>query len=165
MQLAPKTYDRRLPKTLWMNSLQILQYNVQKSKDKVMSPLLADSRIASYDLIALQEPWQNPHCNRTYCPSALGFMPAYDNRQRRSCFLINRRLDPTVWSVEYPSPDLTVLCLQVEDRTVWIYNIYSPPLGSYTTDHYDTSLTLLPDLLSRDGDHLLLGDFNLHHPL
>ena len=24
---------------------------------------------------------------------------------------------------------------------------------------------MLPDLISRDGDHLLLGDFNLHHPM
>jgi hypothetical protein len=130
-----------------------------------MSPLLADSRIASYDLIALQEPWQNPYCNRTYCPSASGFLPAYDDRKRRSCFLINRRLDPTLWSVEYPSPDLAVLCLQAEDRTVWIYNIYSPPPGSYSIDQYDTPISILPDLLSRDGDHLLLGDFNLHHPM
>ena len=130
-----------------------------------MSPLLADSRIASYDLIALQEPWQNPYCNRTYCPSTSGFIPAYDDRQRRSCFLINRRLDPTTWSVEYPSPDLAVVCLQVEDRTIWVYNIYNPPPGSYSTDQTSTPISLLPDLLSRNGDHLLLGDFNLHHPM
>ena len=130
-----------------------------------MSPLLADSRIASYDLIALQEPWQNPHCNRIYCPSASGFIPAYNNRQRRSCFLINRRLDPAAWSVEYPSPDLAVFCLQAEDRTVWIYNIYSPPPGSYSTVYYDTPIPLLQDLLARHGDHILLGDFNLHHPM
>ena len=24
---------------------------------------------------------------------------------------------------------------------------------------------LLPELLARDGEHLVLGDFNLHHPL
>ena len=130
-----------------------------------MSPLLVDSRIASYDLIALQEPWQNPHCNRTYCPRASGFMPAYDNRQHRSCFLINRRLDPIAWSIEYPSPDLAVFCLQVEDRTVWVYNIYNPPPGSYSIDQHDTPISLLPDLISRDGDHLLLGDFNLYHPI
>ena len=130
-----------------------------------MSPLLADSRIASYDLIALQEPWQNPHCNRTYCPSASGFLPVYDDKQRRSCFLINRRLDPTTWSVEYPSSDLAVFCLQVEDCTVWVYNIYNPPPGSYSIDQHDTPISLLPDLISRDGDHLLLGDFNLHHPM
>ena len=130
-----------------------------------MSPLLADARIALYDLIALQEPWQNPYCNRTYCPSSSGFIPAYDDRQRRSCFLINRRLDPTIWSIEYPCPDLTVFCLQVEDRTVWVYNIYNPPPGSYSTDQPNTPLSLLPDLLLRDGDHLLLGDFNLHYPM
>ena len=147
-----------------MNNFQILQYNVQKS-NKVMAPLLADSRVSSYDLIALQEPWKDKHCNRTYCPRASGFVPAYDNQQRRSCFLINRRLDPTTWSIEYPSSDLTVFCLWAEDRTIWVYNTYSPPPGSYSIEQYDSPIPLLAGLLSRDGDHILLGDFNLHHPM
>ena len=62
-----------------MNNFQILQYNVQKSKDKVIFPLLADSRIALYNLIVLQELWQNLHCNRIYYSSALKFIPAYNN--------------------------------------------------------------------------------------
>jgi len=36
-----------------MNRLRALQYNVQKSKDKVMAPLLADKATASYDILAL----------------------------------------------------------------------------------------------------------------
>jgi hypothetical protein len=34
-------------------SLKILQYNVQKSKNKVMVPLLADPRVQEFDIIAL----------------------------------------------------------------------------------------------------------------
>jgi hypothetical protein len=146
-----------------MNKLQILQYNVRKSK-KVMEPLLADSRIKSYDIIALQEPWKNPHQNRTYCPAYTGFLPAYDNTKRRACFLINKEVDRTMWTVQFPSPDLAVLCLRTEAHCIWIYNVYSEPPGSYQVTNYNTPILLLPALLEREGEHIVLGDFNLHHP-
>ena len=37
-------------------SLRILQYNVNKSRTKVLIGLLQDPEIASYDIIATQEP-------------------------------------------------------------------------------------------------------------
>ena len=62
-----------------MNRLKVLQYNVQKSKDKVMAPLLADKIAATYDVLALQEPWQNPHKNATYCPNSSVFYIIHDD--------------------------------------------------------------------------------------
>ena len=56
-----------------MIDLKILQYNVQKSKDKVMAPLLADPRIQKFDIIAIQEPWKNPYQETTYYPSLCPF--------------------------------------------------------------------------------------------
>lgn len=44
-----------------------------------MAPLLASGAITSYDILALQEPWHNPHKNATYCPSSSAFFVAYDN--------------------------------------------------------------------------------------
>lgn len=146
-----------------MSNLKILQYNVRKSK-KVMEPLLADPRTRSYDIIALQEPWRNPNQNRTYCPGSSGFLPAYDDVERRSCFLVNREVDSTIWTVQFPSPDLSVLCLRTEQGNIWIYNVYSEPPGNYQNTEYSTPIPLLEDLLRRDGEHIVLGDFNLHHP-
>jgi hypothetical protein len=40
-----------------MLGLRILQYNVHKSKDRVLIPLFEDERIADIDIIAVQEPW------------------------------------------------------------------------------------------------------------
>ena len=128
-----------------------------------MSPLLIDPRIALYNLIILQELQQNLYYNRIYCLSILGFILVYNNKQYRSCFLINRCLNPIAQSVEYLSLDLAVFCLQVEDCTVQIYNIYNPPLGSYSIDQYNTPISLLPDLISRDRDYLILSNFNLHY--
>ena len=78
-----------------MSRLSILQYNVRKSK-KVMEPLLADSAVASYDIIAIQEPWKNPQMNRTYCPAAAGYYSAYDDIEQRCCFLVNKNLDISI---------------------------------------------------------------------
>jgi len=147
-----------------MSRLKILQYNVRKSK-KVMAPLLADKRTRSFDIIAIQEPWKNPEQNRTYCPSASGFIPAYDDRERRSCFLVNKELDSTAWDVSFPGPDLAILSIRTEELNIWIYSTYSEPPGGYQITQYQTPIPLLGDLLARDGEHVLLGDFNLHHPL
>jgi hypothetical protein len=148
-----------------MNKLKVLQYNVQKSKDKVMAPLLADKAITSYDILALQEPWHNPYKNATYCPSSAAFYAAYNDQERRSCFLINKSLNISLWDVDYSGPDVCSLRLQLSDITLWIHNFYNQPPGSYSTTDYPSSLTLLPSLLAREGEHLVLGDFNLHHPL
>jgi hypothetical protein len=148
-----------------MNRLRVLQYNIQKSKDKVMAPLLADKITASYDILALQEPWQNPFKNATYCPSSSAFYAAYDNQARRSCFLINKSLDINTWDVDYSGPDICSIRLQLSDIVLWIHNFYNQPPGSYSTIDYPSSLTRLPGLLAREGEHLVLGDFNLHHPL
>ena len=148
-----------------MNKLKVLQYNVQKSKDKVMAPLLADKATASYDILALQEPWHNPYKNATYCPSSAAFYVAYDNQERRSCFLINKSLDINSWDVDYSGPDVCSLRLQLPDLVLWIHNFYNQPPGSYSTTAYPSSLAHLPSLLAREGEHLVLGDFNLHHSL
>lgn len=130
-----------------------------------MEPLLADPQIQSYDVIALQEPWQNPLQNRTYCPGNSGFISAYDDQQRRCCFLINRRVDNAIWNVHFPSPDLAILNIRTADICIWIYNVYSEPPGGYNIVNYPSPIPLLQNYLQREGEHMVLGDFNLHHLL
>ncbi|TVY59574.1 putative RNA-directed DNA polymerase from transposon X-element, partial [Lachnellula suecica] len=72
-----------------------------------MAPFLADKRVLDFDIIAVQEPWNNPFGRRTYCVP--GFTQTYDNCRRRSCFLVNQRLDITTWEVEFPRDDLTTV--------------------------------------------------------
>ena len=115
-----------------MIGLAILQYNVNKNKDGVMTPLLADERVKMYDILAIQEPWTNPHMNSTFCPARSSFYAAYDEKKRRSCFLINKRLDIAGWEVEYPNPDICSLRLAIGEETIWIHNVYNPGLGSYS---------------------------------
>jgi exonuclease III len=147
-------------------SLKILQYNVQKSKNKVMAPLLADTRIHKYDIIAIQEPWTNPFSQKTtYCPRSTPFFLVYPQEKGRCCFLVNKRLDISTWEPRFSSPDLCSLQLEVEGRKIWIHNVYSQPPGSYNTTNFPTPIPILAGLLEQAGEHIVLGDFNLHHPL
>src|SRR3981081_2538907 len=68
-------------------------------------------------------------------------------------------------NIDYSGPDVCSLRLQLPDIVLWIHNFYNQPPRSYSTTSYPSSLILLPELLAREGEHLVLGDFNLHHPL
>lgn len=149
----------------YLMSLKILQYNVWKSKDRVMAPLLADPRIQDFDIIALQEPWTNRYKDTTYCPRAAPFFLAYPPEKGRCCFLINKKLDISTWEPSFTSPDLGSLQIQAGGRRIWVHNVYSQPPKSHSDISSPTPIPMLTNLLEQEGEHIVLGDFNLHHPL
>jgi hypothetical protein len=57
--------------------LNILQYNVRKSRDMVMVSLLRDPEIYDFDIIAIQEPWRNPYTATTHHPAKDRFHLCY----------------------------------------------------------------------------------------
>ena len=75
-----------------MIELRVVQYNVHKRKD-VMALLLRDLGAREIDIIAIQEPWLNKHAPATYCLSSCPFIPVFSKKYKRSCLLINKRLD------------------------------------------------------------------------
>jgi len=148
-----------------MNRLKVLQYNVQKSKDKVIALLLTDKAITLYNILVFQKLWQNPYKNAIYYLSLSVFYIVYNNQEKQSCFLINKNLDINSWDIDYSGPDIYSLRLQLPDITLWIYNFYNQLPKSYSIINYLFSLILLPELLIRKGKYLVLRDFNLYHPL
>jgi hypothetical protein len=148
-----------------MKELKITQYNMQKSSRKVMAPFLTEAAERNCDIIAVQEPWQNTGMNATYCPSSCGFWPAYPRQFRtRACFLISKKIPLSSWTVSYPCPDFTTLTLQTENYTVHIHNIYSQPPGALNRVIRESPIYTLAQQLNKPGEHMLIGDFNLHHP-
>jgi hypothetical protein len=149
--------------------LTVLQYNVNKSRERVMAPLLADENVWKYDIIAIQEPWRNRFQTTTYHPVKDRFDLVYNEQPNtRVCFFINSQLRGA-WTHTHHTPDLDTLHLQFQDgkevRTVHIHNVYYPVEGQ---DGNQPST--LPDLRkvlasNPEGEHLLIGDFNLHHPM
>jgi hypothetical protein len=143
--------------------LHILQYNVQKSRDVILASLFQDPRVLEYDILVIQEPWRNPFIATSYHPLKAHFQLTYlDNATTRVCFYINKRIDPSTWSVSYITTD--IIALKIANHTLHnklcIFNVYNEVVT-------DTLSDLEEAIGGIDPDHelILLGDLNLHHPL
>jgi Endonuclease-reverse transcriptase len=151
------------------DSLRILQYNINHGKEATLIPLLQDTNVQNFDVLAIQEPWMNPFMNTSYNPSTTTFHLSYPPKPlARVCFYVNKRIDPSSWAVTTHNEDLQTLTIRygpTEDvKTVKIHNIYNPSPQSYTAMVSGTLATLQECLREDTNDHILLGDFNLHHP-
>jgi len=151
------------------STLKILQYNIQKKGETVMAPLLEDPRVKEYDVIAIQEPWHNRFVHTSYNPGGGSFYLAFPAQaESRVCFYVNKRIDPNSWRTNYTSKDSGTLTLEKqaegETKRISIHNVYNPPPGSYSARRTG-SLEHARTMLGAGGTQILLGDFNLHHPL
>jgi ribonuclease HI len=143
--------------------LRILQYNVRKSRDVVLASLFQDRWISDFDILAIQEPWRNPHVATSYHPLKGHFQLAYlDDKDTRVCFYINKRIDASTWNVSFITKDVVVLEIThpVLHHKLSIINVYNE-LGTSTL----TDLRQTMNSLTSDHEVIVLGDFNLHHPL
>ena len=170
------------------STLKLLQANCHRSNDTVMKHLFSESGVRECDIIAVQEPeiftWMEPmgihsqtlgggfHALLRPTPTASG----EDARktQPRVAFFVNRRIDPKAWSIRHLSRDLSTLTLTTDAFTVHIHNIYLPgKFGAPDDDHAQRArdcsdgIAKLRYTISQTatGQHLVVGDFNLHHPL
>ncbi|KMP06686.1 hypothetical protein CIRG_06367 [Coccidioides immitis RMSCC 2394] len=116
-----------------------MEYNVMKSKDKIMASLLRDKIITKYNIVAIQEPWRNPFRNTTHNSISQYFELAYmDNRKTR-------------------------LRMGAREEVICICNVYNPIPNLEPTN--STITTLQQAMLQHWGkEKIIVGDFNLHHP-
>ncbi|KAF3492133.1 uncharacterized protein GIQ15_01650 [Arthroderma uncinatum] len=111
----------------------------------------------------LKEPWRNLFISISYYPLKQHFQLIYLNdAATRVCFYINKRINPGTWSVSHLSKDITSLTIRnpPTGRNIHIFNVYNE-VGTDT-------LSALADAIDRLESHkevMVLGDFNLHHPL
>jgi hypothetical protein len=147
-----------------MNTLYILQYNVQKSKDRVLVPLL-DGRHAPYDIIAVQEPWLNPFTATTYCPRSCLYTLVFPQQGRaRTSIYVNKQIPLAQWH-SGSEPDYCWVKLELESGPLTIHNVYSEALESYRTTECNTLIPQVLEAVQTPGRHLIVGDFNLHHTM
>lgn len=91
--------------------LTVLQYIINKSRERVMAPLLADENVWKYDIIAIQEPWRNQFQTTTYHPVKDRFDLVYNKQPNTQvCFFINSQLRGA-WTHTHHIPDLDTLHL------------------------------------------------------
>lgn len=95
-------------------------------------------------------------------------MPHQDTRV---AFYVNKQLDTSSWEVEFITADLAHLTITLTDdlrtRKIHIFNAYNPsPLSYGSVSGPSTLPTLRKACQSIRGEEIIvLGDFNLHHPL
>ena len=146
-------------------SLKILHFNVRR-KEAVMAPLLEDDRIKNIDVLAIQEPVRNRANNTSYNPSSSRFHLAHcGDIEARTCLYINKRMDPDTWEARFEGLDFSSLRIQVKGTLLRIHNVYNPSPVSMTSRESPSTLPTLAGALNEEGEHIAVGDFNLHHPL
>jgi hypothetical protein len=93
-----------------------------------MAPLLADHRNSKFTVLAVQEPWQNPHMHTTHKPSNSSFHLYYPPSAEASiCFFVNKSLNSSSYFATWTTPKYGHLCLQSsmeEASDVMIHNVY-----------------------------------------
>ena len=155
------------------NKLNILQYNVRKSRDMVMASLLRDSNIHEFDVIAIQEPWKNPYTATTHHPAKdkfhLCYPTAHTEGTARVCFFISKRIDKARWRFKERTRDICTIIIdptgdQQSQGRVIIHNVYNPPK---TSSNRQSVLPQTREALRhyQAEEQVVLGDLNLHHPL
>src|SRR3954451_14281717 len=122
--------------------LRILQLNANRSKDKVMRPLLMHERAQTCDILLIQEPWRNPFSHTTHNPDRDTWDLVYAaSPNTRSCIFINKkRIAQDSWSVVQLEEDICGVEVRVrrqgveaednglEEQQVVVFSIYNPSL-------------------------------------
>lgn len=167
------------------HTLKILQYNVRKRGPAVQLPLLCDPRVKEFAIIALQEHWRNAHTSQSYSNASDGFyMICPDDPLARVCIYINKNLDLDSWKVITNESDFQTIELKLrthvttteqqgndnediaigDPKSVRIHNIYNPCPISHSSTQGPTTIPRLREALVTHTEHIVVGDFNLHHP-
>ena len=138
-----------------------------------MASLLRDPGTYDFDIIAIQEPWKNPYTATTHHPAKDRFHLCYPTGDTegsaRVCFFVNKKIDQTRWRFEERTRDICSIVIdqtdnqQIQKRIV-IHNIYNLPK---TSSNRQSVLPQVRKALEHHqaNEQVLLGDFNLHHPL
>lgn len=140
--------------------LSIIQYNTHNSR-KVQNPFLKQEEIRAYDIIALQDP---SHKGDTTHTPPTGYHTVFPSPRASIALFISKKLDSSTWSTwDPPGATLTdhiqTVTIETPIGRLHVRNIYNRP-RLHTRDVLDQ----IDRRLRQPGEHLLLGDFNLHHP-
>lgn len=141
-----------------MNRLEVVQYNCGNSNGQATRALF-DSFTQPLILV-IQEPGWNRYTKSTYCPKL--YQLAYEaTPETKVCFMIRRDAGVTQWNRIQYGPNVAKLELRLRDRNISIINVYNPP-GDRV--RLSTWPAIQQALDQAQGQVILLGDFNAHHP-
>ena len=144
--------------------LTILQYNVNHSSDKVQTPFLQQLDPGDHHIIAIQEPWINPLNHKTVSlPGYYTVLP--ESPSPRVATYVSKEISTLSWTVVGQDSDLITIQLTHGSQTIQIHNCYNPsgPISHRNGGTLPQAQRAIQD--AGECEQILLGDFNLHHPL
>src|SRR5437016_3900581 len=109
----------------------------------------------------------------SYNPQQSNFYLTYPPRKlTRVCFYINKSIHLEKWIVTHHHEDAQTLTIKIESiltqkpRTIQIHNIYNLSPQSHSSQDHGTLKILRNYLQAAEAEveHIVVGDFNLHHP-
>ena len=116
-------------------------------------------------MLPIQQPWINLHQSTTHCPARCPFTLFWKEQNSRSCLFIN---PASSWNARVTSRDLCSVRLESQRGPIWIHGAYSQSPGSFSiqASEYPNPFHQLGELLEEYGtdQHIVVGDFNVHHP-
>jgi hypothetical protein len=152
-------------------TLKIWQQNLNTSHSAQLS-LLNRHDCASWDILALQEPYTNPLNNTTVNRHYHVVYPTtrYTDSSKcvRAVTLISNLLNANTWTqTPFPSPDVVIIQLRGPYSQCTLINIYNNGNSDHTINLLTTFLEdNIQTIKPSENDHMLwIGDFNRHHPL
>jgi len=159
-----------------MKLFKVLQWNVEKSVDNAMAPMLRDPRIGQYAVIAIQEPWRNPYYVTSHFPKETKdlfhlAMPETEVSEEwpRVCTYVSRDLKEI--EMVYNTRDIITLHVRPkkDGPRIFIHNVYIAPGGNSQIEKEGTDMLIasLAATEAYDGEkeHIIVGDFNMVDPL
>uniref|UniRef100_A0A9Q8P3T0 Endonuclease/exonuclease/phosphatase domain-containing protein n=1 Tax=Passalora fulva TaxID=5499 RepID=A0A9Q8P3T0_PASFU len=148
------------------NRLSIIQYNVNRSKDKVQRSFLQALDPEEHHIIAIQELWINPHSRILSTVRDPRYHVVINRTEGvpRTCIYVSKKVLAEDWQA-WPSTDrdITTVQLKTTQGQVLIHSVYNPPPESRSSTQLHT-LGRLPEAMNQQNHNIVIGDFNLYHP-
>ena len=140
--------------------VSIIQFNCGQANYNTSRPIFDALEPAKRLVLAIQEPAFNKHTGSTYCPR--GFKLVYEaNPVTRVCFMVSEMLGTGQWRHQSYGPHVIKLEIQAEEGNLSIINVYNPQDNGPRIRAWSLIEKALDEA---EGEILLLGDFNAHHP-
>ena len=154
------TQNRAEPAEEMQRDISIIQFNCGQANYNTSRPIFDALEPAKRQLLVIQEPALNKHTGTTYCPR--GFKLIYEaNPATRVCFMVSEELGTGQWRHQTYGPHVIKLEIQTEDGNLSIINVYNPQDNG---PRIRTWARIEKALNNAEGEIILLGDFNAHHP-
>jgi hypothetical protein len=150
--------------------LSILQYNVHKFKNVVMTFFLRDSTIKKFDIIAIQESWINVYANIIHHSLKDNHFLFYSNQIEieknlvRVCTFVTKRI--FINDLKYLFRFENVMIVQIrlhESHHLHLHNVYNESniLSFFVLQNLRSALKSSSNEQFRD--HIIMRDLNIHH--